>query len=64
MDQGTEGIDALEIDTRSNFLDVALSSGEQIIDYDDAACTFGKQAAYDGGADEARPSGYDVVAHD
>ena len=39
-------------------------SGQQVIDDDDAACAFGKQAAYDGGADEARASGDDVVAHD
>ena len=57
-------VGALEIDARANLLDVALPAGEQIIDDDDAACPFGKQAAYDGGADEARPSGYDVVAHD
>jgi hypothetical protein len=54
----------LEFDARANLLDVALPPGEQIIDYNDAACPFGKQAAYDGGTDEARPSGYDVVVQD
>lgn len=54
----------LEIDARANLLKVALPAGKQIVDDDDAACAFGKQAAYDGGANEARPSGDDVVAHD
>src|ERR1019366_4428001 len=57
-------VGALEFVARTNLLQVALPPGEQIIDRYHAARAFLQQFAYNGGADEARPSGDNVVAHD
>ncbi len=57
-------IGAVKLDPRANLLNVAFVSRQQVIEDDDPAGAFGKQFAYNGGADKARASGDNVVAHD
>ena len=58
-------VGALEIDLRANLFDVALRCRVSRLSMTTTRLApFGKQLAYDGGADEARPSGDNVVAHD
>ncbi len=57
-------IGALEIDGGAHLFEVGFRTAQQVVDDHDPPRVFAQQAAHDGGADEARPSGDNVMAHD
>jgi len=56
-------IGALKIHRCADFFEIPLVARQQIVDHHNLARAFSQQTAHDRGADEARASGDNVVAH-